>query len=180
MISKASKVSLPKGYHHNEDRFVNPDLGRKTPIPPTQTQSQNDEAVLSNIEEDADETMLESTQLDAPRNSKAKNKKESHLFTLSVSGLDQANASFQMNDGNYDTFTMKDLADATLDISQSCSAKKRKTFGRNTPAKPKKGNHAASKSNTDQLKKRVTTSNTPGKIKKKSKEGSKLTKRVNV
>ena len=180
MISKASKVSLPKGNHRNEHKFVNPDLGRKTPIPPTQTQSQSDEAVLSNIEED--ETMLESPQLDAPRNSKAKNNKESHLLSLSVSGLDQANASFQMNEGNYDTFTMKDLADATLDISQSCSAKKRKTFGRNTPAKPKKGNHAASKSNnTDQLKKRVTTSNTPGKIKKKSKEaGSKLNKRVNV
>ena len=112
-------------------------------------------------------------------------------MSLSVSGLDQANASFQMNDGNYDTFAMKDLADATLDISQSCSAKKRKTFGRNTPAKPKKGNHAASKSNnTDQLKKRVTTSNTPGKIKKrsplkvtlkkKSKVGSKQTKRFNI
>ena len=87
---------------------------------------------------------------------------------------------------------MDDLADAasTLDISQSYSAKKRKTFVGKTPAKPKKGN-AASKSNTPgQLKKRNATSNTPGKIKKKSplkiiikkksKVGSKPTKRFNI
>ena len=164
----------PKGYH-NEDRFVSPVIAaRKTPI-----HTQN-EAEMSNIDEE-DETMLESSQLDAPRSSKSKkkNQNEDCLLSLSVGGLDQTDSNFQMDD----------LADAasTLDISQSYSAKKRKTFVGNTPAKSKKGS-AASKSNTPaQLKKR--TSNTPGKIKKKSplkikikksKVGSKQTKRFNI
>ena len=85
---------------------------------------------------------------------------------------------------------MNDLANqtSTLDITQSFSAKKRKTYAGNTPAISKKGSNI--KSNTPGQLKRNTTCNTPGKIKKKSplkftvkkksKIGSKQPKRFNI
>ena len=109
-----------------------------------------------------------------------KKKTKECVLSLSASGLDQIVSNIQMDE----------LADqtSTLDITQSSSAKKRKTYVGNTPAN-KKGN--STKPNASgQLKKRNTTSNTPGKIKKrsplkvtlkkKSKVGSKQTKRFNI
>ena len=103
------------------------------------------------------------------------------VLSLSPGGLDQIDSNFQMDDLANQT--------STLDITQSFSAKKRKTYVGNTPAISKKGSNI--KSNTPgQLMKRNTTSNTPGKIKKKSplkftvkkksKIGSKQPKRFNI
>ena len=102
------------------------------------------------------------------------------VLSLSPGGLDQIDSNFQMDDLANQT--------STLDITQSFSAKKRKTYVGNTPAN-KKGN-STNPNASGQLKKRNTTSNTPGKIKKrsplkvtlkkKSKVGSKQTKRFNI
>ena len=171
-MSKASKASLlpkpPKGYH-NEDKFVSPII--RTQKTPNHTQNETQISAIDEGDEE-DETMLESSQLDVPRSSKAKKKTAECVLSLSPSGLDQIDSNIQMDE----------LADqtSTLDITQSSSAKKRKTYVGNTPA-IKKGN--SSKSNASgQLKKHNTTSNTPGKVtlKKKSKVGSKQTKRFNI
>ena len=179
-MSKASKASLlpkpPKGYH-NEDKFVSPIF--RTQKTPNHTR---DETEMSAIDEgnEEDETMLESSQFDVPQSSKGKKKTKECVLSLSPSGLDQIDSNIQMDE----------LADqtSTLDITQSSSAKKRKTYVGNTPAN-KKGN-STNPNASGQLKKRNTTSNTPGKIKKrsplkvtlkkKSKVGSKQTKRFNI
>ena len=106
---------------------------------------------------------------------------EETMLELSPGGLDEIDSNFQMDDLANQT--------STLDITQSFSAKKRKTYVGNTPASSKKGTNI--KSNTPgPLMKCKTTSNTPGKIKKKSplkftvkkksKIGSKQPKRFNI
>ena len=177
LTKRLSLLSHHKKRYIITQKFVSPII--RTQKTPNHTRDETQMSALDEGDEE-DETMLESSQLNVPRNLKAKKKTAECVLSLSPGGLDQMDSNIQMDE----------LADqtSTLDITQSSSAKKRKTYVGNTPAN-KKGN--STKPNASgQLKKRNTTSNTPGKIKKrsplkvtlkkKSKVGSKQTKRFNI
>ena len=107
---------------------------------------------------------------------------EETMLELRSGGLDEIDSNFQMDNLANQT--------STLDITQSFSAKKRKTYAGNTPANSKKGSNIKSNTPGQLMKRNTITSNTPGKIKKKSplkftvkkksKIGSKQPKRFNI
>ena len=119
-MSKASKASLlpkpPKGYH-NEDKFVSPII--RTQKTPNHTQNETQISAIDEGDEE-DETMLESSQVDVPQGSKGKKKTKECVLSLSASGLDQIDSNIQMDELAHQT--------STLDITQSFSAKRRKTW----------------------------------------------------